>query len=204
MWYKPKAGGEVERREIEIKLALRGPRSRFVARLRNLGASLELPRHLEDNFLLDVADRRMSRAQSILRVRLTRLGAVLTLKGPSRVIQGMKCRDELETGCSDGETLLKILDRLGMRCGFRYQKYRTLYRLGSVHIALDETPIGTYIEIEGTSRGIERLSKRLGFDREDFITETYHDLFVAYKRANGIRARHMLFGIPQAHGYGLP
>jgi adenylate cyclase, class 2 len=185
----------LEHREIEIKLALAGPRARLVARLRNLGARLVLPRHLEDNFLFDDASRRISRAHSLLRVRLTRIGASLTFKGPSRVIQGMKSRAELETGFSDGETLLKILDRLGMRCGFRYQKYRTLYRLGSVHIALDETPIGNYIEVEGTPSGIARLSKRLGFQRRDFITGTYHDLFVTYKRANRIRVRHMLFDI---------
>jgi len=185
----------LEHREIEIKLALSGPRARLVARLRDLGASLELPRHLEDNFLFDDAGRRISRADSLLRVRLTRIGASMTFKGPARVVHGMKSRDELETGCSDGEILLKILERLGMHCGFRYQKYRTLYRLGSVHIALDETPIGTYIEMEGTQRGIERLSKRLGFARGDFITGTYHDLFVSYKKANRIQARHMIFGI---------
>jgi adenylate cyclase class 2 len=185
----------LERRETEIKLALSGPRARLTARLRSLGAWLELPRHLEDNFLFDDADRRISRTHSLLRVRLTPSGASLTFKGPARVIHGLKSRAELETRFSDGETLLKILDRLGMRCGFRYQKYRTLYRLGALHIALDETPIGTYIELEGSRRAIERLSRRLGFGRDDFITGTYHDLFVTYKRANRIRTRNMLFGI---------
>jgi adenylate cyclase class 2 len=185
----------LEHREIEIKLRMDTPRARVAARLRSLGATLRRPRHFEDNYIVDDRKGSIARSGSLLRVRLAPPAATLTYKGPRRIVRGAKSRAEMETEISDGNALLKALERIGFRCTFRYQKYRTLYRCGSVLIALDETPIGNYIEVEGSPAGIERISRKLGFARGDFITGTYYELFHLYGRANHIRSKHMVFGI---------
>lgn len=185
----------MEHRETEIKLKPDAPLTRVAARLRSLGATLHRARHFEDNYILDDPRGRLRRGGSLLRVRLTPAGATLTFKGPRRIVRGTKTRDEFEAEVSDGALLLKILKRIGMQCCFRYQKYRTIYRHGSILITLDETPMGDYLEIEGSPGGIARFAKRIDFRRDDFITSTYHELFVSYKKAHCIKSRDMVFGI---------
>jgi adenylate cyclase class 2 len=190
----------LEHRETEIKLKLDASVPRTAARLRSLGATLHRPRHFEDNFILEDSGGKLRRAGSLLRVRLTPAAAFLTFKGPRRIVGGTKEREEIEMEIQDGPHLLKILGRSGMKCTFRYQKYRTIYRHASVLITLDETPIGNYMELEGPRGGIARFARRLGFGREDFITETYHGLFVSYRKANHIKFGNMLFGIDSPRG----
>ena len=192
----------MEHRETEIKLKLDASIPRTAARLRSLGATLHRRRHFEDNFILEDSGGELRRAGSLLRVRLTPALAFLTFKGPRRIVAGTKERDEIEMEVQDGPLLLKILGRSGMRCAFRYQKYRTVYRQASVLITLDETPIGNYMELEGPRERIARLARRLGFGREDFITDTYHGLFISYKKAHCIKSENMVFGI--VSGRGLP
>jgi len=185
----------VEPRETEVKLRMNAPRTRVAARLRFLGASLHRPRHFEDNQILDDPRRRLYRSGSLIRVRTTPHGATLTFKGPRRVLRGIKTRVEMETEIGDGITMLRVLARLGLRPVFRYQKFRTVYRKASVLIALDETPIGDYLEVEGSRREIVRISHRLGFQRTEFISESYHELFEAYRRLHHLSSKNMVFGI---------
>jgi len=185
----------LEHRETEIKLKPDAPLARVAARIRSLGATLHRPRHFEDNYILDDPGGRLRRRGFILRVRLTSSGATLTFKGRRRIVRGTKAREEIEAEISDGTLLLKILERTGIRCSFRYQKYRTVYRQASILVTLDETPIGDYIEIEGSPDDIARFAKRLGFTRDDFITSTYHELFVSYKKLHRVGSKDMLFDI---------
>ena len=52
------------------------------------------------------------------------------------------------------QSLLQVLERIGMSVCFRYQKYRREFAIGEVHVAVDETPIGNYVEFEGSEDGI--------------------------------------------------
>jgi len=52
---------------------------------------------------------------------------------------------------------------------FRYEKYRTTFRLpdsnawaNGLLIELDETPIGTFVELEGPAAAIDRAAEELG------------------------------------------
>lgn len=182
----------MRQQETEIKLPVRNP-SRISSRLRSMGAQLHHRKHFEDNFVLDYPDRRLRDSGSLLRVRVTRQGAQLTFKGPARVRQRMKIRRELETRVPDGTTLLAILGKLGLRTTFRYQKFRTEYRLGTLHVTLDETPIGHFMEIEGPPRRIASLAKKLGFESASFISDTYYDLFLFYRKGSGKRVKGMVF-----------
>jgi len=60
-------------------------------------------------------------------------------------------------------------------------------------IALDETPVGTYLEIEGSEEGILTVADALGCSPADFILDSYRGLFVKFAQANNLRERDMLF-----------
>ena len=182
-------------REIEIKLRMEAPRSRVAARLRSLGAALHRPRHFEDNQILDDPSGKLRRKGLLLRVRKAGREGWLTVKGPSRILRGAKARVELETKVTEPAILLQALRRVGFRPAFRYQKYRTVYRHAALSIALDETPIGNYLEVEGSPAAITRFASRLGYGRDEFITLTYHELFLIYRKKHRRSSRNMVFGV---------
>jgi adenylate cyclase class 2 len=105
----------------------------------------------------------------------------------------MKLRDEIETVVGDGETLIRCLEQLGYRVWFRYQKYRQEYSLGDVVIAVDETPVGVFVEIEGGEQGITDAARGLGRTPQDYLLDSYRGLFMEHRRAHGLPATDMLF-----------
>ena len=78
----------------------------------------------------------------------------VTFKGPVQP-STMKLREEDETLVGDGEVLLKIFEELGLHVWFRYEKYREEFSHEDVIVAIDETPVGVFVEIEGGEQGIE-------------------------------------------------
>jgi len=184
----------VENRETEIKLRVDRP-ALLKSRLRSLKVSLIRRRHFEDNLILDFPNGKLRRTGAVLRLRRTDGKNTLTFKGPGRVIASAKVRLEVETDVSDADSMLRILRMMGFQTAFRYQKYRTVYRKGRCLITIDEIPIGNYAEIEGPRRTIKTLARKLGFRDADFITITYLDLFMKYKRANRVAGNNMIFGI---------
>ena len=68
-----------------------------------------------------------------------------------------------------------------MRPCFRYEKFRTTYRLPGIRnlkVEVDETPIGLFLELEGPGREIDRAAARLGFGPAEYITKSYGALFM--------------------------
>jgi adenylate cyclase class 2 len=104
---------------------------------------------------------------------------VLTYKGARRVQDGLKIREEIETEVKDADALQLLLERLGFRPVFRYQKYRETWSLHDQTVVVDETPIGDFVEIEGAREGIHRVAEALGFSRADYLTDSYVALFFA-------------------------
>jgi len=82
---------------------------------------------------------------------------------------------------------------LGLRSRFRYEKYRTAFREKDLHIELDETPVGTFLELEGKPDAIDRVARELGFSPKDYIRGTYFDLYAAERRKKGRPVLHMVF-----------
>ena len=105
----------------------------------------------------------------------------------------MKLRDEYETIVGDGETLRRIFEGLALRVWFRYQKYREEFAADDVTIAIDETPVGTFVEIEGGEEAILALTRALGRSPGDFILDSYYRLFVARREQFGLAGSDMVF-----------
>jgi adenylate cyclase class 2 len=111
-----------------------------------------------------------------------------------------KVREEIEVEVADASILAKIFEGLGMRGWFRYEKYRTTLRLPArtnwakgLLIELDETPIGTFVELEGPPAAIDRAAQELGYSRRDYVLRSYLALYVEECRRRGQEPKDMLF-----------
>jgi adenylate cyclase class 2 len=180
--------------EREIKLRFT---SADEARLRILafGATPLLGRRLQEDALLDTEEETLRRERATLRVRCEGSKSLLTFKGPA--LPGLiKIREEYETVVADGAALLTILESLGLHIWFRYEKYREEFSADDVVIALDETPVGVFVEIEGGENAIHAAARALGKSPADYITDSYRFLFLQHRDANGLAGSDMVFAGP--------
>jgi adenylate cyclase, class 2 len=111
-----------------------------------------------------------------------------------------KVREEIEVEVADASVLAKIFEGLGMRGWFRYEKHRTTLCLPAriswakgLLIELDETPIGTFVELEGPPLAIDRAAQELGFSRRDYVLRSYLALYIEDCRRRGQEPLDMLF-----------
>ena len=180
--------------ETEIKLRLRGGLSKVRHALRQLGYRISKHRKLESNTLYDNTKRSLRKHGKLIRVRRVGDRLVLTYKGPSEPSRYKK-RRELEIEFPGTPPIVAILNQLGYHPVFRYEKYRTEYtkRSNEGKVLVDETPIGNYLELEGSPRWIDRTAKQLGFSKSDYITRSYGYLYLAYCRERRTRPKDMLF-----------
>jgi adenylate cyclase class 2 len=177
--------------EREIKLRFGSPAEARAA-IEAAGATPLRGRRLQDDHLLDTDDEALRRRRCVLRVRLENGKSRLTFKGPVEPAV-MKVREELETVVADGEVLLRVLEESGFHVWFRYQKFREEYSHEDVIIAIDETPVGIFVEIEGSERGIASMAEALGRSASDYILDSYRALFLAARDEVGLTGRDMLF-----------
>ncbi|MGH9703180.1 MAG: class IV adenylate cyclase, partial [Candidatus Acidiferrales bacterium] len=167
-----------KRYEIEIKLRVADLRE-FARKLSREKAE-RVRTVFEHNLLFDTPDNRMRSSGRLLRLRLEwpveRSGVperplsaaargILTYKGPTgrgaarEKASRYKVVEETEVEIPNPQELPGVLDRLGYRPTFQYEKRRTLYRLPGLRqlqVELDETPIGNFVELEGPRRAIDR------------------------------------------------
>ncbi len=203
-------------KETEVKLRVADRRA-LLRQLARLGASYGGRVH-EMNTLYDTPDGALGRKGKLLRIRVERpadcpmtrmrslakasrarqdsLAALLTFKGPVRRERSSKfrggrrykIREEREVRVADAALLVGILEALGLRPSFRYEKYRSTYRLpglAGVTLDLDETPIGDFLEAEGSRTAIDRAARLLGYQTNDYITKSYGRLFLDETRSSG-------------------
>lgn len=156
------------------------------------GATPLLGRRLQEDSLLDTDDEQLRRRRCVLRVRVENGKSRLTFKGP--VEPGlMKVREEIETVVGDGAILLRVLKELGLHVWFRYEKYREEFSADDVVIAVDETPVGVFVEIEGGEEAIDATARALDRLPSDYITDSYRFLFLQHRDANGLDVADMVF-----------
>jgi len=156
------------------------------------GARLLRARRLQRDVLFDSTDGHLRRQGCALRIRTDESSTVLTFKGP--VQPGpFKAREEHETIVGDGDALVRILHGMGLEPWFRYEKYREEFGIPGLVIAIDETPIGTFVELEGDAEGIATLASALGRTEADYVRGSYRSLFVETRAAAGLTGPDMLF-----------
>ena len=206
-------------REIEIKLRVSDLHQAHGV-LRRVHAREISPRTHEFNTLYDTPAEDLRRLGRLIRIRVERLTgnskrkqvqghAVLTYKAPvrspkegkrARTVAGwphrFKVKEEAEVSVTGAEPMDRILRGLGLMPTFRYEKYRTTYLLRGIRdlkVELDETPVGDYLELEGSPAGIDRAASLLGYTPSDYIQATYGALYLADCRRRGRKPAHMLF-----------
>jgi len=198
--------------EVEVKL-----RCDDIACLTEAGLDLEAvhERHFEDNWVYELPDGKLRKGQ-YLRIRYTGNGdstvrarhghGVLTYKGKARADgasqkgknKGKKVREEIETTIGRPTKMVKILNRLGLRRSFRYQKYRSVYRVTlddnrKLLAMFDETPIGNFLELEGDAEVIELVASRIGFKPDAYVADSYVEMQLARCIARGEPLTDMVF-----------
>jgi adenylate cyclase class 2 len=177
--------------EREVKLRFASPEDARAAILA-AGAAPLRSRRLQEDALLDTEDESLRQRRCVLRIRTEAGKNLLTFKGP--VLPGsMKVRDEHETVIGDGEVLQRVLEELGLHVWFRYEKYREEYAAEDVVIAIDETPVGTFVEIEGGEEGILAMTIALGRSPSDFLLDSYRGLFIKHRDEFGLTGTNMVF-----------
>ena len=75
----------------------------------------------------------------------------------------------------------------------RDSKFRTSFRLPNLHLDLDETPLGAFLELEGAAKAIDRVSRALGYSTHDYLRSSYWDVYAAACRRLGRLPRNMVF-----------
>jgi adenylate cyclase class 2 len=179
--------------ETEIKLAVRDARSAR-RRLRQAGFALSKRRIFEANLVFDTDELGLRQSSRLLRLRQAGKTVTLTYKGVP-VSGKHKSREEVEVQMSDLKAMAEILGRLGYRQMFRYEKFRAEYQhpAGAGVAMLDETPIGVFLELEGTPRWIDRTARTLGFHEDAYITASYGRLYLEWCAAHEIEPKDMVF-----------
>ena len=177
--------------EREIKLRFDSAQAARTAVLAT-GATRVRARRLQEDCLLDTADDLLWRRRCVLRVRMESGKSLLTFKGPIQP-SITKLRQEIETIIGDGPLFVQILEELGFHVWFRYQKYREEFGLDDVIVAVDETPVGVFVEIEGGEDGIAEMAQALGRGPADYLLDSYRGLFVRHCEQRGMPPTDMLF-----------
>ncbi|MEM6792519.1 MAG: class IV adenylate cyclase [Acidobacteriota bacterium] len=159
-------------------------------RLESLEAERQGSPAFEDNWVFD-REGVLEEEGRMLRLRLGGSGSWLTIKGPASYEGRVKVREETETSVGDAEKMRSILEALGYRLAYRYQKYREEWHLGSIVISLDHTPVGDFVEFEG--EGCEKIAQRSGFDPEDAERRNYLRLWADHQEKNPEAPPDMVF-----------
>jgi adenylate cyclase class 2 len=188
--------------EIELKFPVPDIAA-LQSHLPALGFLLETPRTFESNTLYDTPGRTLRDTHQILRLRQYGQRWTVTHKRQPddedlvRTDTHYKIRIETETTVDDGAALAEIFIRIGYSPMFRYEKYRTEWSYptdnATSHLVIDETPIGTFAELEGPVDWIDRTIAALGIDPSTCLTDSYGRLFLSWKRQTGSLAENLTF-----------
>ena len=166
----------------------------------------DLGTHFESNVVMDTPDLTLWTSKRLLRVRSQewpgRTRHVLTLKLPvANPARGFKAREERELEVESAEAMRGVLEGLGYTVSARYEKVRSVWWLaaeeggGGVLIELDELPFCRVVELEGAPEALDAVAGRLGLDKHEISTKSYHALHQEWRSAEGLPPeRSFVFG----------
>ncbi len=167
--------------ETEVKITISNI-NELKQKLQAVKAELFKARALQSDVYFD-NKKKLKKTDQSLRLRDN---VLLTYKGPKQSKQ-MKIREEIEIMVDNGKNLVSILEKVGYLPAGKKEKYRESYVLGLTKIFIDETPMGNFIEIEGTKEGVLKAAEKLGFTKKQFIIESYTKLWKEYADKSKIK-----------------
>src|SRR5438128_5169737 len=203
-----------DEREIKLRVEDEKTLKKALARLSAKPVGTRGGRVHEWNVIFDTPQGGLAKHGQLLRIRKetarrkAKKGGepriILTFKKPAVAAEGdghgHKLREEIETEVRDGAALRQIFEGLGMRGWFSYEKYRTTMKLPSsakwakdLVIEMDETPIGTFLELEGPAEAIDRAARELGYAKKDYVVKSYMALYLEECRRRGEAPKDMVF-----------
>jgi adenylate cyclase class 2 len=178
--------------EIEIKFRIEDSQA-LAGRLQTAGFHLVTARTHELNTLYDLPGHPLRSRGALLRLRQYGANWTLTYKDKSMVQDGHKSRREIETRIADGAAMAGILAALDFKPSFAYEKFRSEWADETGHVVIDETPIGSFGEIEGPPSWIDTTARKLEIAKEQYITASYAELFAQWKERTRGTATNMTF-----------
>jgi len=94
----------------------------------------------------------------------------------------------------------QIFQQLGYTPAFIYEKYRSEWshpinpeNPTLAHLVIDETPIGTWAELEGPTDWIDQTLADLNVDPATCLTDSYGKLFLDWKTRTGSPAENLTY-----------
>jgi adenylate cyclase class 2 len=178
--------------EVEIKFPIESLPD-LTARLQSAGFRLVTQRTHELNTLYDLPGDPLRSRGALLRLRQYGSRWTVTYKDKSAAQGRHKTRREIETAIEDGQALAEILEAVGFKPSFAYEKFRSEWTDGAGHVVVDETPIGNFGEIEGMPDWIDATARKLAIPESRYIKASYADLFAEWKRRTRSGASNMTF-----------
>jgi adenylate cyclase class 2 len=178
--------------ETEVKIRFAGHPDQARRLIEGHGYAVTAPRILESDQLFDRPDSELRDSDQLLRLRRSGPRSTVTYKGPG-TRERYKSREEIEFDVSDPDAFELVLQRLGYTPGFRYEKYRTKFASGLGVITIDETPIGVFLELEGSTAWIDQTALRLGISPAEYCTSSYASLYREFLRSNQSAPSNMVF-----------
>ena len=178
--------------EREIKLRFDDPEAARAAVIAAGGTPLR-GRRLQEDCLLDTADGLLRERGSVLRVRHGVRHEPADLQGTGAAVgdeaargaRNRRRRRDAGAAHAGGARLPRLVPLSEVPRGVRPGQTSI--------IAIDETPVGTYVEIEGGERGIATATEALGRGPADYLLDSYRGLFVRHCQERGLPVTDMLF-----------
>ena len=181
--------------ETEIKFRV-ADEAKLEGQLAALGFELLTPRSFESNTLYDTAERTLRLKRELVRIRSYAGRWLLTHKRvPDSGIgeDRHKHRVETETELTDGPALAQVFQSIGLEPVFVYEKFRAEWADPTGHCVIDETPLGTFAELEGPAEWIDRIAEALGITADEQLTLSYGRLFDQWRERTSSTAQHLTF-----------
>lgn len=155
------------------------------------GGTLEYEGRLEDR-RYDTPDRVLGSRDHVLRLRTYRshdgVRSMLEWKGPTRIEDGYKLREELGAPLGDGAAMAPILERLGYVVTTRIDRQIAQYALHGATVRFERYPrLDDLVEVEGEQEAIERAIAVLGMPRDGYTAERLTAFVTRFEARTGQR-----------------
>jgi adenylate cyclase, class 2 len=120
--------------------------------------------------------------------------SIIQKEMPENASDEFKVRDEIEIHVDNFDDARNLLERLGYKAKWRYEKKKQLWVLDGVDIFIDTMPlIGQFIEIEAPQEEIRKAAKKLGLDMKDSIVDGYGNLYKKYRKEHKLPKGDLVF-----------